>query len=218
MNLLLDSQQYESSVNVLTEATATGEKKYFIEGIFAQAELKNRNGRIYPKSVLEKAVEAYQPTIAARRSFGEMNHPASPVPNPERVRPLLERLTWEGNNVVGRAKILTSLPMGKIAKGLIDEGVSFGVSTRGMGSVAEAQGVKIVGDDFVLNTVDLVSDPSAHDAWVTGIMEGASWVFDVSTGIWSVAESTQKKMRTMSAKNLAEQKAALFGEFLRSIK
>jgi len=218
MNFLLDSQLSEQTVNVLTEATTSGEKKYFIEGIFAQAELKNRNGRIYPKTVMEKALESYQPMIAARRALGELNHPPHPNVNPERASHLIEKLEWDGNNVMGRAKILTTLPMGKIAKGLIDEGVSFGVSTRGMGSITEKSGVKIVQDDFTLNTIDLVSDPSGIDCWVEGIMEGKEWVFDAATGNWVIAEHMQKQVKAMSTKQLQEQKLMLFKKFLTQIK
>lgn len=216
MRLILDS--VESSTNVLTEAADSGEKKYFIEGIFAQAELKNRNGRIYPKTVLENAVKNYQPMIESKRALGELNHPASPSINPERASHLIERLVWEGNNVMGRAKILTSLPMGKIAKGLIDEGVKFGVSTRGMGSVIESKDAKIVGQDFMINTVDLVSDPSGIDCFVEGILENKEWVFDASSGAWSLAEQTQEKIKTLSYKQIQEQKLALFSYFLSNIK
>jgi hypothetical protein len=167
---------------------------------------------------LEKAVAAYQPMIEARRALGELNHPPHPNVNPERASHLIEKLVWEGNNVMGRAKILTTLPMGKIAKGLIDEGVSFGVSTRGMGSISEKNGVKLVQDDFVLNTIDLVSDPSGIDCWVEGIMEGKEWVFDASSGNWVIAETMQKTVKTMSAKSLQEQKLRLFTKFLEQIK
>lgn len=218
MNFLLDSQITESSVQVLTEAAANGEKKYFIEGIYAQAEKQNRNGRIYPKKVLEKAIEAYQPMIAARRALGELNHPPHPNVNPERASHLIESLKWEGTNVMGRAKILTTLPMGKIAKGLIDEGVSFGVSTRGMGSISERSGVKYVQDDFQLNTIDLVSDPSGIDCWVEGIMEGKDWVFDAASGNWVMAEKTQSVMKAMTAKQLQEQKLNMFAKFLQQIR
>jgi len=218
MNLLLDSQLTEQTVKTLQEASGTGDKKYFIEGIFAQAELQNRNGRIYPKKVLEKAVDSYQPTIAARRALGELNHPAHPNVNPERASHLIEKLEWDGNNVTGRAKILTSLPMGMIAKGLIDEGVSFGVSTRGLGSIAERNGVKLVQDDFVLNTIDLVSDPSGIDCWVEGIMEGKEWVFDATTGNWVIAEKIQSQLKTLSSKQIQEQKLKLFANFLKQIK
>lgn len=216
MRLFVDS--VTETTEVITEATSSGEKKYFIEGIFAQADLKNRNGRIYPKSVLEKAIKEYQPMIEARRSIGELNHPASPSVNPERASHLIEKLVWEGNNVTGRAKILTSLPMGKIAKALIDEGVKFGVSTRGLGSVTESKDAKIVGSDFVMNTIDLVSDPSGIDCFVEGIMEGKEWAFDPTTSMWIVAEKTQTAMKRMSSKQIAEQKLALFAKFLENIK
>lgn len=217
MNFLIESQ-IENTVKVLTEASVNGEKKYFIEGVFAQAELKNRNGRIYPRKVLENAIQVYQPMIDARRSLGEMNHPPRPNVDPTHASHLIEKLVWENNNVMGRAKILTSLPMGKIAQGLIDEGVSFGVSTRGMGSVTEASGAKIVQDDFVLNTIDLVSDPSGIDCWVEGILEGKQWVYDAASGNWVVAEQAQSTIKKMSAKQVAEQKAALFAKFLNSIR
>lgn len=215
MKLFLDA--INETTQVITEATSTGEKKYFIEGIFAQAELKNRNGRIYPKRVLENAVRNFMPMVEAKRALGELNHPSSPSINPERASHLIEKLTWEGNNVIGRAKILTSLPMGKIAKGLIDEGVKFGVSTRGMGSVTESKDAKIVGEDFVMNTIDLVSDPSGPECFVEGIMEGKEWVMD-SFGNWQLAEATRGSMRSMPNKQLQEQKLALFEKFLRSIR
>lgn len=217
MNFLIESQ-IENTAKVLTEASVNGEKKYFIEGVFAQAELKNRNGRLYPRKVLENAINAYQPMIDARRALGEMNHPPRPNVDPERASHLIEKLVWENNNVVGRAKVLTSLPMGKIAKGLIDEGVSFGVSTRGLGSIIESKDVKIVADDFVLNTIDLVSDPSGIDCFVEGILENKEWVYDASVGNWVVAESIKKQIKTVSAKQIAEQKAALFAKFLNSIR
>lgn len=218
MNFLLDSQLAESTVQVITEAKTNGEKKYFIEGIFAQAEKENRNKRVYGKSILEKAVAGYQPMIEARRALGELNHPPHPNVNPERASHLIEKLVWEGNNVMGRAKILTSLPMGMIAKGLIDEGVNFGVSTRGMGSLTEKNGVKMVQDDYVLNTIDLVSDPSGIDCWVEGIMEGKQWAFDATSGNWIIAETMQKVVKSLSTKQLQEQKLRLFSTFLNQIK
>jgi len=218
MHFLVETLGKDNSIRVVTEAKENGEKKYFIEGIFAQAELKNRNGRIYPKKVLEKAVEAYQPTISAKRAIGELNHPAHPQPNPERASHLIEKLVWEGNNVMGRAKILTSLPMGKIVKGLVDEGVSFGVSTRGLGSISENNGIKIVQEDFVLNAIDVVSDPSGIDCWVEGVLENKEWVLDAVTGQWIVAETAKKQLQTLSYKQIQEQKLALFANFLKQIR
>ena len=218
MHFLVETLGDDSKIKVLTEAKENGEKKYFIEGIFAQAELKNRNGRIYPKKVLEKAVESYQSVIEAKRAQGELNHPPHPNINPERASHLIEKLVWEGNNVMGRAKILTSLPMGKIVKGLIDEGVNFGVSTRGMGSISESNGVKIVQGDFVLNTVDVVSDPSGIDCWVEGVLESKEWVIDALTGQWVIAEQNKKQLKSLSYKQIQEQKLALFAKFLQQIR
>lgn len=218
MHFLVETLGDDSKIKVLTEAKENGEKKYFIEGIFAQAELKNRNGRIYPKKVLEKAVESYQSVIEAKRALGELNHPPHPNINPERASHLIEKLVWEGNNVMGRAKILTSLPMGKIVKGLIDEGVNFGVSTRGMGSISESNGVKIVQGDFVLNTVDVVSDPSGIDCWVEGVLESKEWVIDALTGQWVIAEQNKKQLKSLSYKQIQEQKLALFAKFLQQIR
>jgi hypothetical protein len=219
MIFLLDGYDHsQSGVKCLTEASASGEKNYYIEGVFAQAEKPNRNGRNYPFQVLQNAVSRFQPMIEAKRALGELNHPPHPNINPERASHLIQKLEWKGTDCVGRAKILTSLPMGKIAKGLIDEGVSFGVSTRGMGSLTDSTGVKVVQDDYVLNTIDLVSDPSGIDCWVNGIMESANWVFDADSGTWVIAEKMQTKMKKMSTKQIAEQKAQLFGKFLAQIK
>lgn len=224
MILLIDSFEAPSagsapmSVRHLTEGAAEGEKKYFIEGVFAQSEARNRNGRIYPKTVMEKALEAYSPAIAARRSLGELNHPTHPNVNPERASHIIESLKWEGNNVIGRARILTQLPQGKIVKGLIDEGVSFGVSTRGLGSITEKAGTKYVQDDFVLNTIDIVGDPSAPDAWVDAVLEGKEWVYNAATNSWVIAEAAKKQVQAVSYKQLQEQKLKLFAKFLTEIK
>jgi len=216
MKFLVEAQE-EHSIQPLIESV-NGEKKYFIEGIFAQAELKNRNGRIYPKKILEKAINNYQPMIDKKRAIGELNHPQHPNPNPERASHLIQKLEWKDNNVMGKAKILTSLPMGKIAKGLIDEGVSFGVSTRGMGSVSEMKDLKIVQDDFILNTIDIVSDPSGIDCFVEGLMEGQDWVFDAAVGQWKMADQMRSSMKRMTSKQIVEQKAQLFEKFLNSIR
>jgi len=215
MKFLVEAQE-DHAIQPLIESS-NGEKKYFIEGIFAQAELKNRNGRIYPKKILEKAIENYQPMIEKKRAIGELNHPQHPNPNPERASHLIQKLEWKGNDVIGKAKILTSLPMGKIAKGLIDEGVSFGVSTRGMGSVSEMKDVKIVQDDFVLNTIDIVSDPSGINCFVEGIMESVDWLFDATTNSWITAEKIQNEIHR--TKRMTEQrKLELFNKFIRSIR
>lgn len=163
---------------VITEAKGTGEKSYVIEGVFAQADLKNRNGRVYPKSIMEKAVKKYvTEQVKTGRAVGELNHPEGPTVNLDKVSHLITDLRFEGNNVIGKAKILDT-PMGKIVKGLLDGGVQLGVSTRGMGSISERNGVSYVNEDFMLNTVDIVQDPSAHDAFVNGIMEGKDFSYD----------------------------------------
>lgn len=218
MLFMVDSPDKLASVNTLTEATDSGEKKYYIEGVFAQAELKNRNGRIYPKNVLENAVNKFMPMIEAKRALGELNHPQTPSINPERASHLIQKLEWKDNNLMGRAKVLTSLPMGKIARGLIDEGVSFGVSTRGMGSVRDIREAKVVQDDFMMNTIDLVSDPSGIDCFVSGIMENKEWIFDVTTGSWIIAEQIQKEIKSLDRTEIIEQKLNLFHKFLNSIK
>ena len=172
----------EEAINVefLTEATKSGGKNYFIEGIFMQSETKNRNGRIYPKSILQKEAKRYTTEfIKKKRAFGELGHPDGPTVNLERVSHMIEELEEVDQNFMGRAKILDT-PYGKIVKNLIDEGAQLGVSSRGMGSLKPGgNGVSEVQGDFYLATAaDIVADPSAPDAFVAGIMEGKEWIWD----------------------------------------
>jgi len=172
----------EEAINVefLTEATTGGGKSYFIEGIFMQANKKNRNGRIYPTEILQKEARRYTTEfIKKKRAFGELGHPDGPTVNLERVSHMIEELEEVGQNFLGRAKILDT-PYGKIVKNLIDEGAQLGVSSRGMGSLkAGRDGISEVQGDFYLATAaDIVADPSAPDAFVAGIMEGKEWVWD----------------------------------------
>ena len=172
----------EEALNVefLTEATKSGGKNYFIEGIFMQANKKNRNGRIYPTEVLQKEAKSYSDEfIVKKRAFGELGHPDGPTVNLERVSHMIEELEEVGQNFMGRAKVLDT-PYGKIVKNLIDEGAQLGVSSRGMGSLKPGgNGVSEVQGDFYLATAaDIVADPSAPDAFVHGIMEGKEWVWD----------------------------------------
>ena len=172
----------EEAINVefLTEATASGGKSYFIEGIFMQANKKNRNGRIYPTEILQKEAKRYTTEfIKKKRAFGELGHPDGPTVNLERVSHMIEELEEVGQNFMGRAKVLDT-PYGKIVKNLIDEGAQLGVSSRGMGSLKPGgNGVSEVQGDFYLATAaDIVADPSAPDAFVHGIMEGKEWVWD----------------------------------------
>lgn len=162
------------SVESLVENTTTG-KKYFIEGKFLSADVPNRNGRVYPKNVMENAVGKYQTDyIDQKRSMGELNHPQGPSINLDRVSHMIESLKFSGSDVIGRAKIL-STPMGEIAKNLIDEGVKLGVSSRGLGSLKLVNGINQVQNDFWMSTVDIVSDPSGMGCFVNGIMESADW-------------------------------------------
>lgn len=164
-------------IETLIEQNEAGPKQYFIEGIFMQSDIKNRNGRIYPQSVTNAQVERYQTVINERKSTGELGHPSNPSVNLDRISHRITELRVDGKNVYGKAKILDT-PMGKIAKALIDDDIQLGVSSRGLGSLKESRDGKIVQSDFILTTVDIVSDPSAHDAWVQNIVEETDWIFD----------------------------------------
>jgi len=174
----LIAEYNDHNIEVITEAKESGGKNYFIEGVFMQAEQKNRNGRIYPKAIMEKAVDKYvKEQVNSKRAVGELNHPEGPTVNLDKVSHLIEALDWQNNDVVGKARILDT-PNGQIVKGLLDGGVQLGVSTRGMGSLEQKNGVMVVKDDFILNTVDIVQDPSAPTAFVNGIMEGVEWIWN----------------------------------------
>lgn len=196
-------ENIDQGIEYFTES-ANGKKNTYIRGIFMQAEKKNRNGRIYPKNVMEQAVKKYtKEQIARGRSVGELNHPDGPTINLDRVSHLITELTWEGNNVIGKAKLLDT-PQGQIAKGLINGGVQLGVSSRGMGSLVTKNGVNMVGEDFMLNTVDIVQDPSADEAFVEGIMEGVDWVYDSLSNSWirqEMLEDTVKKHKQANTFN-----------------
>lgn len=173
---------------------ATGKKDLYISGIFMQQETKNRNGRVYPAAVMEKAVNKYiAEYVNTKRALGELNHPPSIQVNPERVSHLITELKRDGNNWIGKAKILDT-PMGQIVKGIIKGGGSLGVSSRGVGSLKESNGVKIVQDDFSLATIDIVSDPSAHDAWVGGIYESLDYEWKDDTLV-EVKHDDKKKSK-----------------------
>ena len=174
----LIAEYTESNVECFVEAKNNGEKNYLIAGVFAESEKKNRNGRVYPKAIMEKAVDKYvTEQVRTKRSVGELNHPDGPTVNLDKVSHLITDLKMEGNDVVGRAQILDT-PNGKIVKGLLDGGVQLGVSTRGMGSLAKNGDTMVVKDDYLLNTIDIVQDPSAPGAFVNGIMEGVEWVWN----------------------------------------
>jgi Prohead core protein serine protease len=202
MKLISEFSDNQLEVEVLTESS-TGKKSYAIEGIFAQAEAKNRNGRFYPKGIMEAAVDKYsKDQVATGRAVGELNHPDGPTINLDKVSHRITELKWQGNNVVGKATIL-STPMGEVVKGLLDGGVRLGVSTRGMGSLEQRESVMYVKDDFILNTIDIVQDPSAHDAFVNGIMEGVEYFWNNGKLEAQVIEEAIERDRYFSRKKHA---------------
>ena len=206
-----------SKVKFITEEK-NGKKSLYIEGIFLQADIKNRNGRCYPMETLTREVSRYTDNyISKGRALGELGHPDGPTVNLDRVSHMITSLKEDGNNFIGKAKILDT-PMGKIASSLISEGVKLGVSSRGIGSLVERNGVRYVSDDFMLATAaDIVADPSAPDAFVNGIMEGVEWVYDVSRNSW-LLENTKKKINHLvDTRQLDEKKIQLFDEFLNSL-
>lgn len=217
MKLLIEQVEPSLVENTMLSEDSGGDKKYYIQGIFAQSEIKNRNGRTYPKSVMENAVANYQKLIEDRRSISELNHPDQPNVNPERASHFIESLRWDGNNVMGKARIMQHMPMGKIAKALIDEGVKLGVSTRGLGTLSEKAGARVVQSDFILTAIDIVGDPSAPGAFVEGIMEGAEWVWNATAKAWVLAEETKKIVKSLPAKKVVEAQARLFEHFLRNL-
>ena len=208
-----------SNVQIITEGKGVN-KKLYIEGVFLQGDLKNRNGRMYPMSTLEKEVDRYNEAFVQKgRALGELGHPDGPTVNLDRVSHKITSLVREGSNFRGKAQILNT-PMGKIASSLLDEGVMLGVSSRGVGSLRENHnGVKVVGEDFMLATAaDIVADPSAPDAFVQGIMEGKEWVWDGGILREQLAEKTQKRINTLvDQKALEEHKLNLFSEFLSNL-
>ena len=205
-------------VQILTEET-NGKKDYKIKGVFMQADIKNRNGRIYPVETLAKEVRRYtKEFIEKKRAFGELGHPDGPTVNLERVSHMITSLKPEGKNFIGEAKIMDT-PYGKIVKNLIDEGAVLGVSSRGMGSIQQQGGRNLVGKDFYLATAaDIVADPSAPDAFVEGIMEGKEWVWD--NGVLKSVTVEQYKSEIGKAKRqeLAEKKSKIFADFMSKLK
>ena len=206
-----------TDVKFLTEEKE-GKKNYFIEGIFLQSEIANKNGRMYPFKTLQREVAKYHENfIRQGRALGELGHPEGPSINLDRVSHKIERLSEDGNNFVGRAKILDT-PNGKIAKSLLDEGVRLGVSSRGMGSLKKESACNVVQDDFMLATAaDIVADPSAPDAFVDGIMEGKEWVWDNGILKESAIAEIKKEIDQATLRNLQERKISAFDKFLRSL-
>jgi hypothetical protein len=212
MKLILE--RMDSDISVITEAKQNGTKDVFIEGVFMMADAQNRNGRIYESKILKPAVEKYiQEQVKSGRAVGELNHPDGPTINLDKVSHLITDLRFEGNNVVGKAKILNT-PMGQIVKGLLEGGVKLGVSSRGMGSLEQRNGTNYVKDDFHLATVDIVQDPSAPAAFVNGIMEGVEWI--VENGIYKPQEieKIETEIKRTPKAQLAEAQVRVFQHFL----
>ena len=205
-----------SQVKFITEGKGA-KKKMYIEGVFLQGDLKNRNGRMYPVTTLAKEVGRYNESFIQKgRALGELGHPEGPTVNLDRVSHKITSLRQEGNNFIGKAQLLET-PMGKIAKSLIAEGVTLGVSSRGIGSLKEDnKGCKVVGEDFMLATAaDIVADPSAPDAFVSGIMEGKEWIWEGGILREQLAQKTVKRINTLvDQKRLEEHKLNLFNDFL----
>ena len=208
-----------SEVKFITEGTGNN-KKLYIEGVFLQGDICNRNGRMYPMQTLAREVKRYNENFVAKgRALGELGHPDGPTVNLDRVSHKIVSLAQEGSNFRGKAQLLET-PMGKIAKSLINEGVTLGVSSRGVGSLKMTnEGHKIVGEDFMLATAaDIVADPSAPDAFVQGIMEGKEWVWEGGILREKLAEQTKRKINTLSSQKLLEEhKLNLFQEFLSNL-
>jgi hypothetical protein len=217
MKLITEFTENET-LSCLIEKKDNGEKSYVIEGVFAQADKKNRNGRIYPKAIMERAVNKYvTEQVNKKRAVGELNHPEGPTVNLDKVSHLITSLKFEGNDVVGKAQILDT-PMGKIVKGLLEGGVQLGVSTRGMGSLEQRNGATVVKDDFILSTVDIVQDPSAPEAFVNGIMEGVDWVWNNGVLTPQVIEKMETEIRNAPKTVLYETSVREFKNFLSLIK
>ena len=213
----LITEQIDDAKIVITEGK-NGKKNTYIEGVFLQGELTNRNGRRYPIATLAREVGKYNENfVKSGRALGELGHPDGPTINLDRASHLITSLKQEGNNFVGKARLLET-PMGKIAKQLLDEGVKLGVSSRGLGSIKEENGVKVVGEDFMLATAaDIVADPSAPDAFVNGIMEGKEWVLAGGAIHESKIDEIKKRIDNAAVRQLEERKISAFSEFLKNL-
>ena len=214
----LISEFNETISPIITESKENGKKDYFIEGIFMQSDIKNRNGRVYPKEVMQKEVDRYVKEFVEKdRAFGELGHPEGPTINLDKVSHLIQSLTLEGKNYVGKAKIL-STPNGQIVKNLIDDGAKLGVSSRGLGSLEQKGNAQYVKDDFQLATAgDIVADPSAPEAFVEGIMEGVEWVYQNGILTAMQVEDMQKTLKTAKLNKLEQTKLNLWKRFVESL-
>ena len=217
MKLISEFNDYSVSP-IIVEENEKGQKEYFIEGIFMQSEIKNRNGRVYPKEVMQKEVGRYVKEFVEKdRAFGELGHPEGPTINLDKVSHMITKLEEEGNNYVGRAKIL-STPNGQIVRNLIDDGAKLGVSSRGLGSLEQKGGAQYVKDDFQLATAgDIVADPSAPEAFVNGIMEGTEWVYENGLLTARQFDEMQTEIRSAKSNNLEEVTIKQWKRFVESL-
>jgi len=217
MNTVKLISEAAENVEFITEEKSGG-KSYKIRGIFMQADVKNRNGRVYPLDILRKEVTKYNKNfIQQNRAFGELGHPDGPTVNLERVSHMITSLTPDGKNFIGEAKIMET-PMGKIVKNLMDEGAKLGVSSRGMGSLNQKNGASYVRDDFYLATAaDIVADPSAPNAFVEGIMEGKEWVWNNGSLVEAHVADLKKKFGVKKRRNEANIRALEFAKFLKML-
>jgi len=218
---LISEVTFNDIAPVITESKDGKSKDYFIEGVFMQGAIQNRNGRMYPMETLQKEVDRYNDQFVSKnRAYGELGHPDGPTINLERVSHMIKSLKNEGNDIVGKAKIMDT-PYGKIVKSLIDEGAQLGVSSRGMGSLKQnSEGINEVQGDFQLATAgDIVADPSAPNAFVNGVMEGVEWIYDAASGSWQSQQVIEEIQNTgrISARELQERKLELFNKFLKSL-
>ena len=204
-------------IKYVKENIGNGDRNYFIEGVFMQSEVKNRNGRVYPKNTLAKETSRYiNEYVNKGRALGELNHPTGPTVNLDRVSHIVKELYEDGKNIYGKAKVLDT-PMGKIVKNLIDEGAQLGVSTRGMGSLKSKNGYQEVQEDFMLAAIDIVADPSAPNAFVNGIMEGRDWM--LIEGVWQEKEAAEarKLIRRSSSRNLNQNIVKVFNDYFKNL-
>jgi len=212
---LITENMHDIKTNIVESASG---KEFFIEGIFMQAEAKNRNGRVYPKEVLKKATDTFiKEKVETGRALGELDHPAGPQINLDKVSHRIVELHWEGNDIMGKAAILNT-PTGIIVKGLLEGGCQLGVSSRGLGAVKESVNGAVIQPGFVLRTVDIVQDPSAPSAFVNGIMEGVDYFYNGHDFIAEKAEEERKRMEKMSVKQIDESAAQSFQNFLAAIR
>jgi hypothetical protein len=209
--------EMNENVTYVTEATENGKKKFAIEGVFMQSDTVNRNGRVYPKQILEGEVDRYNKKyVMENRALGELNHPSGPTVNLDKVSHLISALRMEGKDVIGKAKLLET-PCGLIAQNLLEAGVRLGVSSRGMGSLKENRGYKEVQKDFMLSAVDIVADPSAPNAFVNGIMEGVEWVWENGVLKQEVMENYKNIIKRTPSKKLQETAVNVFEDFMRKL-